>query len=368
MPKPNPRRGRTKLHKMTAQTARPPADNGKAPAPLGGRLASEVESRAVEWLLYPWIPKGLLSMVVGNPCVGTSCFIADLDAHATGGPNMEMLVKNRAGKVVMLPGYEEDLEVMTVPRMKAAGCLMARVKLLTEERISLDRHKEALAREVKSFGASLLVGDPVDSYIGDDFDENKNVAVRPVLEAAAWIARETGAAVCFARHPGKHIGNVMPGSRAWRAVPREIIQLVTDGNVPPDFILSHFKDSLGTGECPRRYDLKRKGGEPPVFLLGGDVDQTAEDLSRTAGGPVGRYKLMTACRLIRYVFDEDARPTRHHLGEEGRKQGLGEDTVNDALRLLGVRSVPPQRRGDPWQLARTSMEWPAWLPDESTPS
>ncbi len=367
MAKPGRKRGTTKLHTLAGRKTRPAADNGKPPSPFTGRLASEVESRAVEWLLYPWIPKGLLSMVVGNPCVGKSCFIAALVAHATGGPNLEQLVKNRPGKVIMLPGYEEDLEVMTVPRMRAAGCVMSRVKLLTDERISLLRDKEALAKCVEDFGASLLVGDPIDSYIDDGFAENDATVVRPVLEAAAWIARKSGAAVCFARHPGKDSGNVMPGSRAWRAVPREIVQLVSDGNIPPDFMLSHFKDSLGTGECPRRYDLKRKGVDPPVFLLGNDVDQTAEDLSRSAGGPVGRYKLMAACRLIRWTFTDDRCPTRHHLGEEARKQGLGEDTLNDALRLLMVRTVPPDSKGGPWKLVHATPEWPAWLPDESIP-
>lgn len=367
MAKPGRKRGKTKLHALAGQKARPAVENGKIHEPFGGKLASEVESRAVEWLLYPWIPKGSLSMVVGNPCVGKSCFVAALVAHTTGGPNLEDLVKSRPSKVVMLPGYEEDLEVMTIPRLRAAGCIMERCKLLTNDRISLVRDREALARCVKDFGASLLVGDPIDSYVDDGFGENDATAVRPVLEAAAWIARQTRAAVCFARHPGKDPGNVMPGSRAWRAVPREIVQLVTDGNVPPGFILSHFKDSLGTGESPRRYDLKRKGGEAPVFVLGNDIDQTAEDLSRTAGGPVGRYKLMAACRLIRWTFAEEDNPTRQSLGEEGRKIGIGEDTLNEALRLLGVRAVPPARRGDPWILVHTALHWPEWLPDESTP-
>ena len=367
MATPGRKRGKTKLHKMAAQEARPAGDNGVAVGPLGGRLASDVESKAVEWLLYPWIPRGLFALVVGNPCVGKSTFLAALIAHATGGPNLEMLVKNRPGKVVLLPGYEEDLEVMTIPRLKAAGAQMNRVRILTADRISLLQNKAALATEIDAFGACLLVADPIDSYVNEDFHENDATAVRPVLEAAAAIARLTNAAVVAARHPGKDVGNICPGSRAWRAVPRSIVQLTADGNVPPDFSIGHFKDSLGTGECPRRYELQRKGAHPPVFLLGNDVDHTAEELTRSAGGPVGRYKLMAACRLIRWMFSEDEAPTRHSLGEEGRKIGVGEDTLNDALRLLGVRAVPPARRGDPWKLLHTALEWPSWLPDESVP-
>ena len=367
MPAPGRKRGKTKLHRA-AQEARPPSANSYQPADeWAGRLASEVETRTPDWMVYPWIPRALLSLVVGNPCVGKSSFIAALISHATGGHAMEDLVKPPNGKVVFLPGAEEDLEVMTVPRLRAAGAVLSRVKIVTDPSISLVRHKAVLARTVQSFGAKLLVGDPIDSYIDEEFSENDGQAVRPLLEAAAWIARETSASVVFARHPGKNIDNVMPGSRAWRAVPRSIVLLTSDGGIPPRFILSHYKDSLGTGSSPRHYCLRGKSGEAPRFELGEDIDRSGEDLSRSGGGPTGRFKLMLACRLVRWFFAEEAQPTRVKLGEHARQQGLGEDTLNDALRLLGVRAVPPARRGDPWHLVNSSGEWPSWLPDESTP-
>lgn len=358
-------KGDTKIHAAARKHKRQESVNGVPPLPCGGKTAAEFETRTVEWLLHPWIPRALLSMVVGNPCVGKSSFIAALLAHATGGRSMEDFVRNRHGKAVFLPGYEEDLEVMTVPRLRAAGVRLERVLMLTDDRISLAKDKEQLARTVKAFGASMLVGDPIDSYIDEEFSENDSQAVRPLLEAAAWIARETGAAVVFARHPGKDKDNVMPGSRAWRAVPRSIVQLTTDGSIPPRYLLSHFKDSLGTKSQAREYSLDQEPGEPPTFEMGEDVDRVAEDLLRSAQAPTGRYKLMLACRLVRYCFEEEKEPTRVKLGEEARRQGLGEDTLADALRLLGVKSIPPGKRGDPWILKRTSVFWPKWLPQES---
>jgi len=365
------KRSSTKRHRAPTRTEKSNKAsveaNGSDRQQVRGKLASEVEMRHPKWLLYPWIPHALLSMVVGHPCVGKSSFIAALIAHATGGANMEDIVRGPSGRVVFLPGHEEDLEVMTIPRLKAARVRLERVKLLTEEGISVLRDKERLARTVNEFGAILLVGDPIDSYIDEGFAENDGQAVRPLLEAAAWIARETQAAVCFARHPGKDPENVMPGSRAWRAVPRSIVQLTADGQIPPDFQISHFKDSLGTKSTPRRYVMEQKGEGAPRFLLGNDLDATTEELTRAALGPLSRYKLMTACRLVRWTFTEESAPTRAKLGEEARKLGLGEDTLADALRLLGVRSVPPAHRGDPWKLVHEAGEWPAWLPDESIP-
>jgi hypothetical protein len=107
--------------------------------------------------------------------------------------------------------------------------------------------------------------------------------------------------------------------------------------------------------------MPAKDGEPPRLVIEEEVERSAQDVASATGGPVGRYKLMSACRLVRWLFEQDDDPTRVALGDEARKQGLGEDTVNEALRLLEVRSVPPAERGLPWKLVCNQPDWPVWL-------
>jgi hypothetical protein len=309
----------------------------------------------------------MLTMIVGNPCVGKSSIVAALIAFATGAQSLDERILRPREHVVFLPGHEEDLQVMTLPRLKRHGADLYRVTIVDQPGLALVRDKERLAELVKLWKASLLIGDPIDSYVDADMKESDAQAIRRLLEAAAWIGQQTGAAVVFTRHPGKDRDNIMPGSRMWRAVPRSILQLTTDGNVPPQFVLSHYKDSLGTDSQPRRYRLLGCGLEPPRFALGEELDTSAEELAKAAGGPTGRFKLMQACRLIRWLFEIEDRPTRIMLGEEARRQGVGDDTVHEAMRLLGVKSVPPEQRGDPWQLVRTELLWPEWLGGTPTP-
>lgn len=335
---------------------------------IGGRFASEIDARDVSWLLYPWVPKGMLTLVVGDACVGKSTFIAALIAYTTGAQILEERVKRPKGRVVFLPGYEEDPGVMTIPRLRGAGANLDHIMILDRGHIELVKDRDRLTKLVIDLAADLLIGDPIDSYVDAGLQENNGQDVRPLLEAAAAIGTATGAAVVFARHPGKDRENIMPGSRHWKNVPRSILQLTTDGGAPPQQLLSHYKDSLGTNSTPRHYTLDRQGSGAPRFLLGEEVDRSAEDLSRAAAGLTGRYKLMAACKLIRWLFKPGDSPTRKQLGEEGRLQGLGEDTINEALRLLGVRSVPPGERGLPWLLHRTQAEWPSWVPVPESPS
>jgi len=329
-----------------------------------GRMASKFRTRSIQWFYFPWVPSGLLTLVVGQPCNGKSTFIAGLIAMATAGAGIEERIGNKTGRVVLLPGHEEEIEALTLPRLKAAGARLDRVRILDGGHWALVSHKERIAQVVRRDKALVLIGDPIDSYVDEGFSENDGQAVRPTLEAAAWIARQTGAAVVFSRHPGKDPSNILPGSRQWRAVPRSILQLTADGSTPPQFLLSHYKDSLGTRSTPRYYLLERNGDGPPKFVLTDEIDRSAEEMTKSAGGPTGRWKLFSACRLVRWMFEVDDPPTRVALGQEGSKIGIGEDTINEAMRLLGVRSIPPGERGTPWRLARTQPEWPAWLPGD----
>lgn len=336
------------------------------PSPSDGpgletRKASEIEEEPATWLLHPWFPRGMLSVLVGLPNTGKSTLLASLVAHVTGGPPLTSKRGSVPGNVVMLPSKEEPVAIMTRPRLRTVGADLERVHVLSERRLSLPRDAKRLARTVNGHCAELLVVDPIDSFLAEGVSENNANDVRPLLEAMQWVAEDTGCGVIAVRHPGKDASNVMPGSRAWRDVPRVIVELSTDGGIPPRYQVSLRKDGLGTGALPRRYELVGEPGKPKRFKLAEELDRAAEDLTRSASGPTGRYKLMQACRLIRYLFGHEDEPTRQSLGEEGRKQGLGEDTVNDALRLLGVRSVPPGERGDPWRLVRTQEKWPGWL-------
>lgn len=311
-----------------------------------GRLASELDKRQIQWLLSPWFPRGMLSMVIGLPSVGKSTFMAWLMAEAKG--------------AVILPGFEEVPELTTIQRLEVNGAKLHRIRFLDDREYRLPRDKALIVSILRGWQAELLVLDPIDSYMEDELSENTGRDVRSLLESASWIAAETGAAVVGVRHPGKDRTNVMPGSRQWRAVPRSIVELTSDGGVPPRFMVRHYKDSLGQDARPREYRLEGNKGQPKKFLLRAELDMTVQDLAMVANDPSGRRKVLEAARLIRHLFETAADPLVTDLVNSCRTLGIGEHARDEAKRLLGIKSDPPDF-GDKWVMRRTVKDWPSWL-------
>jgi hypothetical protein len=346
-PQPKPKRKR----KASKHTAADPFSFVRPvdPAPSLGRLAADISLRKIDWLLSPWLPRGMLSLVVGLPSIGKSTFMAFLMRHASA--------------CVIMPGYEEDPEVTTLPRMKANGVNLKTVRFLDDWRYTLPRDQARIARIVTHAKADLLVIDPIDSYLDDELNENNGRDVRALLESAATIATKTGAAVVGVRHPGKDRSNVLPGSRQWRAVPRCILELTLDGSRKARNILRHYKDSLGQDARPRQYTLEGERGKPKRFLLAGEIDVSLAGLAGIAKDPTERHDIRAAGKAIRELFRASGEPFIPDLVALCRQNGVSDTARRQAMELLGIEGRPGTLGGK-WIMTGAPSTWPPWTDED----
>lgn len=313
-----------------------------------GRIASMIDTRKVEWFINPWIPKGMLSIVAGMPAVGKSTFIAYL--------------LTKAIRACILPGFEEDVEVTTIPRLQALKTPLGGIKFLDDVRYSFPKCEKAVMKRLKEWGAELLVLDPIDSYMEDGKSENTAGDVRAFLESLSVIAKETGAAVVGVRHPGKDRTNIMPGSRAWRAVPRSIVELCRDGSIPPRLIIRHSKDSLGTDSKPREYGLPGERGAPRVFILKEERSGAMNEGSWQDDDPAERLDVMEACRRGRWFMTHNEKPLVEEFKKLCALHGISDRARRKAMERLGITSKPGTFGAD-WVMVRSEKEWPDWCPE-----
>src|SRR5690606_17864384 len=97
-----------------------------APPSLAYRKLSEIESRPIDWLWRPWIAKGKVTMIAGNPGLGKSQATLGIAAAVSTGGELPDGTFCATGKVIVLSA-EDDVADTIRPRLEAAGADLDRV-------------------------------------------------------------------------------------------------------------------------------------------------------------------------------------------------------------------------------------------------
>ena len=191
--------------KLTTNVTQPNSDfNGNIPQ-SGVKLInmSEVEVEHINWLWYPYIPYGKITVIQGDPGNGKTTLILAIAAAATKG---EALPESKTAEKpinVIFQTAEDGLGDTVKPRLLQAGADCSRVIVIdeSEKELSLSdaRIEDALTRTC----AKLFIIDPLQAYLGADVDMHRANEVRPVLKKISLLAEKTGCAIVAVGHLNK---------------------------------------------------------------------------------------------------------------------------------------------------------------------
>jgi RecA-family ATPase len=94
---------------------------------------SKIKSRRLRWLLKPFIPRGMITVVTGESGIGKSTFIIDLIARITTGDDMpqfgDLALEDALEGSALIICKEDDPGLVIKPRLRAAGADMNRVHM-----------------------------------------------------------------------------------------------------------------------------------------------------------------------------------------------------------------------------------------------
>jgi predicted ATP-dependent serine protease len=180
---------------------------------------SDVEATEIEWVWLDHIPRGKLSIFVGDPGVGKSLLSCSIASSVSTGTTWPVNgAPCNLGDAVMLCG-EDDLSDTVKPRLEAAGADCARIHAITmvhalsdngdiDERVfSLDKDLKELERVLDSLEDPQIVTiDPINNYIGTEKDSYKDTEVRSILAPLKDLAERKNVAIVLFGHMNKNSG------------------------------------------------------------------------------------------------------------------------------------------------------------------
>lgn len=181
----------------------PVARPGPKPFALTVQRLSDVEIEDVKFFWSPYIPAATVTLLYGYGGIGKSFLSCALAADASAGRALPGHVAAVPPQKVLMVSAEDDAAHVIKPRMLKLGANMDNI-FVSEDQFVLNLSGIRALREAMShFEATIVVLDPLVSYLGGQVDMNRSNETREMMGPLGEAARDTGCAVVVVHHSKK---------------------------------------------------------------------------------------------------------------------------------------------------------------------
>lgn len=303
---------------------------------------SDIPAEEVRWLWYPYLPRGKITIIQGDPGEGKTTFVLALAALLTQGLPMPGSADSQPPMNIIYQTAEDGLADTVKPRLTALGADCSRVLVIDESERELTLRDRRLAQAVEETGAGLLVLDPIQAYLGDGVDMHRANEVRPIFKRLGQLAEQTGCAIVLVGHMNKMQGAKSAyrglGSIDFRAAARSVLLVGRARDDDCVRVVVHDKSSLAPEGASILFSLRTDSG----FSWSGFCDTTASEL--LSGNGPNTTKTEQAERLLLELL-KNGEVASEELLAQASALGISERTLKIAKQNRGVVAV---RRGDRW--------------------
>lgn len=307
---------------------------------------SHVRPEAVSWTWPGRIPRGKLTLLVGDPGLGKSLLTLDVAARITGGGLWPDGDRAEIGNVVLLSA-EDGLPDTVRPRVDAAQGIARRVTVLeairerdAERIFDLARDLPQLEGLIRQSRAPFVILDPLSAYLGKT-DSYRDAEVRSILAPLAALAGRTGSAIVAVAHLTKQqqraLVHRVQGSVAFTAAARAVFAVAADPDDPERKIFACVKSNLAAKPRSLAFRIVAPRGVPFLQWEAAPTDVNVEALF---GPPVraDQRSLDQAVVLLTSVLAGGKRVAARVVQQAARQAGVPWRTVERAKGLIGAVS------------------------------
>ena len=259
---------------------------------------SEVQSQEIEWLWYPFIPYGKLTIIQGDPGDGKTTMVLNLAAKLSKGEALDENMKVTEPVNVIYQTAEDGLADTVKPRLELAGADCERIIVIDESDKSLSMVDERLEQAIVRTGARLLILDPIQAYLGGGMDMNRANEARDMTKKLGALAEKTKCAIILIGHMNKASGNKAAyrgmGSIDFFAVARSVLLVGRVEGESNTRAVVQIKNNLAAFGHPKAFALSEDG-----FKWLGDYEITVDEVLggiTPKANRAGKADVKGACR------------------------------------------------------------------------
>lgn len=303
---------------------------------------SNVRRQKIDWLWFPYIPYGKLTVLQGDPGDGKSTFILQIAALLSKGRPMPDGYRVAESQNVIYQCSEDNLADTVKPRLMDAGADCTRIAFIVDNGERLTLEDERIEKTLAATQARLLIIDPIQAYLTQDYDMQNAIRMRTVLGGLTDIAGKYQCAVVLVGHMNKSSGGKDLyrglGSIDIAAIARSVLMIVRDKENPALRYMIPVKASLAPEGCAIAFSLTREAGFQWNGLCSVDVNALLAEESDQGS------KLTLACKYLNELLGSRDMPSKE-VNSKMSRMGIGKRTVSAAKQKLKITSY---RKSNVW--------------------
>ena len=330
-----------------------------------------VEVEQIEWLLYPFIPYGKVTIIQGDPGEGKTTMVLQIIAKLTRGEpifpvtDTTMKIKEKRSDEVdsgndgldgednmqeqssMSPVHviyqtaEDGLGDTIIPFLLAAGAVCSKVMVIDDSDQPLTMADVRLEEAIVQTKAKMVVLDPIQGFLGANVDMHRANEIRPLMKRIAVLAEKYHCAVILIGHMNKNSNGKSSyrglGSIDFQAAARSVLIVGRVKDEPEVRVVCHTKSSLAPEGTSIAFRLDKNNG----FEWIGEYDISADEL---LNGDGRGQKSRKAKEFLLEILANGGM-TQKKIAEEAEARGIKSKTLWNAKRELEIDSV---KRGKQW--------------------